>query len=110
MHTGTHGATPEDQVNAINRLFRGLVAEPDNSPTFAEARDEILSDRPFRTANPVHARTVGGFRSERDPRTREKVDKAWLLIYDPEPPNDGRIYKEIWDEKYHRDFIYVKSR
>lgn len=102
MHTGANGATPDDQVNAINQLFGGtLRACLDTTPSFKEAQDEILANRPFKIGEPSHARAVGGFMIE-------KPGKNWLHIYDPDPPNEGHSYCEAWDVQLHHDFMYVQ--
>jgi hypothetical protein len=102
MHTGTNGATPDAQVDAINQLFNGtLRACLDTTPSFKEAQDEILANRPFKIGEPSHARAVGGFMIE-------KTGKNWLHIYDPDPPNKGQSYCEVWDVQLHHDFMYVQ--
>jgi hypothetical protein len=103
MNIGDDGATPEDQVNAINRLASSQVrAEQDLSTSFVEAQDEIQHDRPFKTSSSRHARAVGGFRVE------ARV-KEGLYIYDPEPSNQGKIYFEDWIATLHHDYMYVRS-
>ncbi len=104
MEIDGDGAKPEEQVNGLNNsvLTAGpLRAEPDSSPSFIEAQEELRLDRPFKTGSSYHARAVGGFRVEREV-------KEMLYIYDPDPPNQGKIYCEDWNAIYHYDFMYVR--
>ena len=96
------GARPEDQEAAISGLtgarFNG---ELDPTTTFAEGRDEILANRPFRTGGVSHARACGGF-------LVEGTGKQWLYIYDPFPTNVGDIYYEAFDTDLNCNYLYVK--
>lgn len=102
MQTGPCGATPEHQVDGINKLFGTSVqAELDRVPSFEDVRDELLSNRPFKTGGPYHARAICGYRVE-------EGDKRWLFIFDPEPANLGRVCRCAWTEGAHHNFMYVR--
>ncbi len=103
MDIGPHGAHPDNQVRGINMglTSRVIRAEPDVTPSFEEAKIEILAERPFKSGYPGHARAVGGFRTELG-------DKNSLHIYDPYPENQGRILWERWSEKLNRNYMYVR--
>jgi hypothetical protein len=100
-----NGALPEAQLTEINRLLdlvgSNLEAVLDRDPTFDEAREELVADRPVKFGVPGHARAVAGFRAE-------PGDRNWLWLYDPLPPNQGEICLVPWTEGTNQDFIYVK--
>lgn len=98
-----NGAAPKDQVIEVNRLLAlagsQLKAEPDTTPTFAKARDELTARRPLKIGD-GHARVAAGF--------KELGGQDWLWIYDPLPENQGRKCCVPWTESTPRDFMYVR--
>jgi hypothetical protein len=103
MQTGSTGPTPENQIIVVNSLLTGtgLQAVLEQEPSFEKAQIELRAGRPFKTGGPLHARAVGGFRSE-------VGDVNWLYIYDPQPENQGKICCERWNAELHNNFMYVK--
>lgn len=107
MKTGPAGTTAEDQIAGYGSLSGGkLFATLDQDPSLEEAKGEIDAGRPFKTGIPGHARAIAGWKSATDPQTS---NQAALLVYDPWPVNDGRIYWEFWGAVTILNYVMLKG-
>lgn len=104
MKTGSSGTSNPNQIEGIivGSQYE-LNATFDRTATFEEGKNEILNNRPFKSAITGHARACGGYKIEKNGR-------VFLYIYDPWPPNKGEIYYEDWESEYHTNYIYVRPK
>jgi hypothetical protein len=104
MGTSSSGTPLGNQADRIDELTDdALVGELDLTASFADAKAEIIADRPFKTGGQGHARACCGYMIEDNVSQTE-----WLYIYDPMPVDSGDVYFESWEALYHGDYIYVK--
>lgn len=96
MGTGAGGTGYAGEVNGYESIACDhFDAQSDFSPTIAEARAEIVANRPFDYSYSYHAMACAGYR-----RARFQIagvpPQYSLLLYDPSPVNTGTIRWETW--------------
>lgn len=103
MQVGRSGTSVQNQLSGFAVLSENMLAASlDETTSFSDGKLEILSNRPFKSGIPGHARACGGFKVQ--------DEKCWLYIYDPWPPRQGSVYYENWDAVMHTNFIYLRQR
>lgn len=108
MKTGPYGTTSLDQVSGYNSLGGGdWIASLDQDPSFKEAQSEINAGRPFKSGIVGHARAVAGWKSAAGASDKAK---AALLVYDPWPVHEGRIYWEFWGATTILNTVTIQRR
>lgn len=109
---GAFGTTNAAQVAGYARLLGTRPFAPsglDETPTAREVVEVLDAGLPMKSGVPRHARVCCGYRrvSVRDTQNRVVCDDIELLIHDPWPPNEGKIYWEGWNDIVHTNFIYM---
>ncbi len=106
MNTGPNGTSNQNQVKGYDKLAKGrFEATFDDSASFMEAKMEISRGHPLKSGVPGHARACAGWKTRRG---SPGIEKRWLYVYDPWPPQQGDTYWEDWSAIEHTNFIYLR--
>lgn len=109
---GPFGTSNEGQINGYRTVLAdaSFVPEPiDTTPTPDESAAAIDAGTPMKSGVPQHARACCGYRRNHVGSKDEDLTSFELLIHDPWPPNEGRVYWEYWNSILHTNFLFLKQ-
>lgn len=120
MGTTKTGTSLEKQLAFFNKHEGGVgslqgspsfTADPNEDPTFEQAKDEIDEGRPLKygiatPSDSPHARCCAGWRTRCED---EELVVEQLYIVDPKKNSDGLYWEDFGIPTIRRDYVFVKK-